>query len=179
MAREKADNTLSNGQKSGERGGSQMSEGINISMRFVEDANGAVIDGFRVKTILGGAHQMFFQRRDLKKHPKTWGTAGTEILRAYCQETEQQFPELAFCADSWKANYIATLNYSSWYNTHGKTIMKVEDLDDSDGMDVQLHKKRRSNHGMSKSSKKAKSGLSTEQEQQPHTPSPVSIHYVV
>jgi hypothetical protein len=60
MAHEKAFNTLSNGQKSGIRGGSQMSKGINISMCFVEDKHGVVIDGFHVKAILGGAHQMFF-----------------------------------------------------------------------------------------------------------------------
>jgi hypothetical protein len=80
MVHEKAGNTLSNGQKLGVRGGSQMSKGINISMRFVEDKHGVVIDGFHVKVILGGTHQMFFQLRDLKKHPKTWGAAGTKIL---------------------------------------------------------------------------------------------------
>jgi hypothetical protein len=180
MAHEKAGNTLSYGQKSGVRGGGQMSKGINISMRFVEDKHGVIIDGFHVKAILGGAHQMFFQLRDLKKHPKTWGAAGTEVLRAYCQEMEQQYPVLALCADSWKAKYVATQNYSSWYNTHGKTVIKVEDSDHSDDMDVQQPtKKRRPSHKVSKSLKKTKSDPSIKQDQHPHTPSPVSIQLVV
>ena len=67
---EKADN-VSNGERMGERGGRKMAKGINISMRYVEDRHGAVIDGFRVKTILGAAHQLFFQLRKIGRHPKT------------------------------------------------------------------------------------------------------------
>jgi hypothetical protein len=56
---------------------------------------------------------------------------------------EQQYPELALCADSWKAKYVATQNYSSWYNTHGKTVIKVEDSDDNDDdMDVRQPTKK-------------------------------------
>ena len=129
-AREKVDD-ISNSKKMGERGGRQMARGINISMRYVEDEGGVVIDGFRIKTILGAAHQLFFQLREVKRHPKTWGAAGTETLRAYCQEMEQQFPELALCADSWKSKWIATQNYPSWYNSHGKLMVKVEAPDDA------------------------------------------------
>jgi hypothetical protein len=57
-----------------------MVRGINISMRYVEDEHGTVIDGFHVKTILGAAHRLFFQLREVKRHPKTWGAAGTETL---------------------------------------------------------------------------------------------------
>jgi len=180
MAHEKAGNTLSYGQKSGVRGGGQMSKGINISMHFVEDKHGVVIDGFHVKAILGGAHQMFFQLHDLKKHPKTWGAAGTNILWAYFQEMEQQYAELALCANCWKAKYVTTQNYSSWYNTHGKTVIKVEDSDDNNDMDVQQPtKKHRPSHEVSKSSKKTKSDPSIKQDQHPYTPSPVSIQLVV
>jgi hypothetical protein len=181
MAREKADNSVSNGERSGERGGRQMAKGINISMRFVEDSNGVVIDGFRVKMILAGALQMFFQLCELKKHPKTWGAAGTDILRTYCQEMEQQFSELALCADSWKAKYIATQNYSSWYNSHGKTAVKIEDIDGGNDMDPDVEqptKKRRSNQETSQSSKKTKLCPSMKQDR-PHTPALVSIQLVV
>jgi hypothetical protein len=170
---EKADN-VSNGERMGERGGGKMAKGINISMRFVEDSHGAVIDGFRVKTILGAAHQLFFQLREVERHPKTWGTAGTETLRAYCQEMEQQFPELALCADSWKSKYIATQNYPSWYNSHGKSVVKVEVPDDNVEMD-QPTKKRRSSKDDRKSSKKLKSEyLQSKQELPLRLPSQVS-----
>jgi len=109
-----------------------MAKGINISMQSVEDKDGMVVDGFCVKAILGASHQLFFQLRALNKHPKTWGADGTETLRAYCQEMEHQFPELALCADNWKSKYIATQNYPSWYNSHGKEKIKVEVYDDDD-----------------------------------------------
>jgi len=57
-----------------------MAKGINISMRYVEDGHGAIIDGFRVKTILGAAHQLFFQLWEVERHSKTWGAAGTKTL---------------------------------------------------------------------------------------------------
>jgi hypothetical protein len=171
--REKADD-VSNGERIGERGGSQMAKGINISMRYVEDEHGAVISGFRVKTILGAAHQLFFQLREVGRHPKTWGSTGTETLRAYCQEMEQQFPELALCADSWKSKYIATQNYPSWYNSHGKPTFKVEVPDDNVEMD-QSTKKRRSSKDDRKSSKKQKSeDLPSKQEPPLHLSSQVS-----
>lgn len=171
--REKADNSISNGEKMGERGGSKMAKGINISMQYVEDKHGVLIDGFRVKMILGAAHQLFFQLREVKRHPKTWGAAGTQTLRAYCQEMEKQFPELALCADSWKSKYIATQNYSSWYNSHGKVTVKVEVSDDD--MD-QPTKKRRSSHEDRKSSKKKKSSDSQpKQDLRSHSPTQPAV----
>jgi hypothetical protein len=71
--REKADNSISNGEKVGERGGSKMAKGINISMQYVEDKHGVLIDGFRVKMILGAAHQLFFQLREVRRHPQDMG----------------------------------------------------------------------------------------------------------
>ena len=62
-AREKDDNGISNGGKTGERGGSKLARGINISMQYVEDENGLVIDGFRVKMILSASHQLFLHVR--------------------------------------------------------------------------------------------------------------------
>jgi hypothetical protein len=31
---------------------------------------------------------------------------------------ERKFPELRLCDNSWKADFIATLNYPSWYNNN-------------------------------------------------------------
>jgi hypothetical protein len=155
-AREKDDNGISNGGKTGERGGSKLAMGINISMQYVEDKNGMVVDGFRVKMILGASHQLFFQLREVKRHPKTWGAAGMETLRAYCEEMEQKFPELALCADSWKSKYIATQNYSSWYNSHGRVTAKAEESDNDDIEMGQPGSKRRLSQGHGKVSKKKK-----------------------
>jgi hypothetical protein len=165
-AREKDNNGISNGGKTGERGGSKLARGINISMQYVEDENGLVIDGFCVKMILSASHQLFFQLREVKRHPKTWGAAGTETLWAYCEEMEQKFPELALCADSWKSKYIATQNYPSWYNSHSKVTVKAERSDDDDIEMGQPSNKCRSLREHGKSSKKKKSGDS-ESKQEP------------
>ena len=153
---ERVNNNVSNGERTGERGGGKMAKGINISMQYVEDKDGMVVNGFRVKAILGASHQLFFQLRALDKHPKTWGAAGTETLRAYCQEMEHQFPELALCADNWKSKYIATQNYPSWYNSHGKEKIKVEVYDDNDIEIAQSTRKRRLSRAHGQSSKKRK-----------------------
>ena len=166
--------SLSDGEKMGEQGGSQMVKGINISMRYIEDEHGTIINGFRVKTILGVAHCLFFQLREVGRHPKTWGASGTETLQAYCQEMERQFPELALCLDSCKSKYIATQNYPSWYNSHGKLAVKVDVPDDNVKMD-QPSKEHQSSKEDRISSKKQKSeDLQSKQELPFHLPSQVS-----
>lgn len=141
----------------------QVADGMNISMRYVENEDGDVISGFRVKTILKFAHSVFFQLRDHNKHPKTWGAAGVDVVRAFYEEMERQFPELALCADHWKAQYIATKNYSSWYSTHGKLpTVKVEaESNSSDttsiGPTAKSHGKRRADEDFRATSKKLKS----------------------
>src|SRR5882762_3284213 len=74
----------------------------------------------------------------------------------------EQFPELALCANSWKSKWIATQNYPSWYNSHGKLMVKVEAPDDATEMnhptkkccslkdDHKLTKKRKSESVQSK-----------------------------
>ena len=145
-----------------------MAMGINISMQYVEDKNSMVIDGFCVKIILGASHQLFFQLREVKRHPKTWGAAGTETLRAYCEEMEQKFPKLALCADSWKSKYITTQNYSSWYNSHGRVTAKAEESDNNDIEMGQPGSKRRSSQGHGKAlKKKKKTWADSESKQEP------------
>lgn len=160
---EKTDDGISNGKQTGGRGGSRMAEGMNISMRYVETEDGHIINGFRVKTILKFAHSVFFQLRDHDKHPKTWGAAGIDVVRAFCKEMECQFPELALCADHWKAQYLASKNYSSWYATHGKQLptVKVEAESNSGDTDIdpitKSHGKRRADEDARVTSKKLKS----------------------
>src|ERR1700728_2315928 len=141
--------------------------GINISMQYVEDKNGVVIDGFRVKMILGASQQLFFQLQGVKRHPKTWGAAGTETLQAYCEEMEQKFPKLALCADSWKSKYIATQNYSSWYNSHGKVTVKAEESNIDDIEMGNPSGKHQLSRGHGKSSKKRKTWGDSESKQEP------------
>lgn len=159
---EKTEDGISNSKQTGGRGGSRMADGMNISMRYVENEDGNIINGFRVKTILKFAHSVFFQLRDHNKHPKTWGAAGIDIVRAFCEEMEHQFPELALCADHWKAQYLASKNYSSWYSTHGKPpAVKVEAESNSGDTGIDLiaksHGKRRADEDSRSTSKKLKS----------------------
>ena len=50
-ASKKATDSTTVKQKAAERGGTQMANGGNVSMRFIEDADGAVIDGHRAQDI--------------------------------------------------------------------------------------------------------------------------------
>ncbi|KAJ7815207.1 hypothetical protein B0H13DRAFT_2381208 [Mycena leptocephala] len=51
--------------------------------------------------------------------PTVWGQATLQVAILYNNEMCRQYPELRYCADNWKAQRIATNNYSSWYKTHG------------------------------------------------------------
>jgi hypothetical protein len=104
-------------------------------MCYIEDSDGEVVDGFRA-TIRQIAHQIFFLLANNDMVPKTWGVAGAAICKQYNTEMAVQVQEMCYCADSWKAHYLATQIYPSWYASHGNKVRKVksEDLIKSEGV---------------------------------------------
>jgi hypothetical protein len=102
----------------GAPGKTRASHGENVTLRFVEDENGNIIDGFRATAIRKFSREIWSGLGNIGKAPKTWGKVDAKVANEYRTEMGQKFPELQLCEGSWKADLIATLNYPSWYNNH-------------------------------------------------------------
>ncbi|KAH8113020.1 hypothetical protein DFH11DRAFT_1878619 [Phellopilus nigrolimitatus] len=111
-----------------QRGPTRASQNINVAMLYVENEKGESVDGERAQNMRSFAHTIFHKLLAFKKAPSTWSIAGNDVKDHYANEMESKFPELRFCADQWKAQYIATQIYSSWSSNHlGKdTSIKME-----------------------------------------------------
>lgn len=114
------------------RGNSCASKGINVSMRWVEEKNGEIIDGYRATYIRGFAFGLLFELLKQGKLPLKWSMASNDVKIWFYTEMARQIPELRYCADHWKTQEIATTIYPGWISRHGggsavKTEVKTED----------------------------------------------------
>ncbi len=121
------------------RGSTRAAQGINVTMKYVEDDEGNPVDGYRATTMRHHAQAIFARLHELGLAPETWGAACTDAKKAYIEEMEQAFEELTRCADHWKVMMIATAIYPSWYRNHVLNLegpaVEVADDDDSDNDD--------------------------------------------
>jgi hypothetical protein len=102
----------------GAPGKARASQGENVTLRFVEDENGNIIDGFRATSIRKFSREIWSGLSNIGKAPKTWGRVDAKVAAEYKTEMGRRFPELRLCEGNWKADLIATLNYPSWYNNN-------------------------------------------------------------
>lgn len=96
------------------RGKHRSSQGINVTMKYIEFEDGTVVDGFRAAEIRRYARSLWVQMALDNKLPKTWSDADAHSLSTYSTSMAQRFPELRLCSAEWKANLVATDNYPSW-----------------------------------------------------------------
>jgi len=88
--------------------------GVNVTLRYVEDIHGVVVDGFRASEMRKFARAIWNQLEGSGKAPKSWGKADLDVATHYRREMRRRFPELALCEFDWKAEQIATDNYPNW-----------------------------------------------------------------
>jgi hypothetical protein len=100
----------------GAQGKARAAKGENVTLKFIEDDNGNIIDGFRATAMRRFARELWAGLNG--KAPKTWGKVDAAVASQYRNEMERKFSELRLCDNSWKADLIATLNYPSWYNNN-------------------------------------------------------------
>ena len=113
-------NTAENNQVAhiGAHGKARAAQGENVTLRFIEDENGNIIDGYRATAMRRLARELWAGLNSVGKAPKTWGKVDATVAAQYRNEMERKFSELRLCDHSWKADFIATLNYPSWYNNN-------------------------------------------------------------
>src|SRR5712671_2281241 len=93
---------------SGQRGGGRAAKGKNVSMLFVEHADGRPISGTMAIDIRDYTQVLWkdFVKRDLA--PEKWGDTSKAVWEEYVYEMENRWEVLRYCDNHWKANKIAT-----------------------------------------------------------------------
>ncbi|EJD48512.1 hypothetical protein AURDEDRAFT_112950 [Auricularia subglabra TFB-10046 SS5] len=89
---------------------------------FIVDANGDFVG--KARTVVMSEHGKWcFQellRRELAA--ATWGAHGLLAIVLFINAMEAAFPELALCADHWKAKAFARKLYPDWISRRGKEV---------------------------------------------------------
>ncbi|KAF9477568.1 hypothetical protein BDN70DRAFT_101295 [Pholiota conissans] len=101
--------------------------GINVSMRYIQDKNGQVIDGHRAREIRIHARAVFVGFAMQGKLFASWGDADALSRRTFYNEMANRFDELQYCDLDWKAEQIATDTFPGWKFTWLKKKKKEDD----------------------------------------------------
>jgi hypothetical protein len=109
------------------RGRTLVSQGINKTAKYMEDGSGNPVDGFKLKDMLTHMRSIWSSLLSLNRAPTTWGKADMETSCHFRHEMRVKFPEFALCENDWKADYLATTNYPSWYSNHVRGATKSEE----------------------------------------------------
>jgi len=70
----------------GAPGKARASQGENVTMWFVEDQNGVVVDGFRASAIRKFSREIWLGLANIGKAPKTWGKIDARVAAEYRTE---------------------------------------------------------------------------------------------
>jgi hypothetical protein len=104
----------------GAPGKARAAQGENVTMKFVEDENGNIIDGYRASSIRKFARSLWAGLSNAGKAPKSWGKVDAQTSSQFQIEMGRKFSELRLCEGNWKVDLIATMNYPSWYSNQAK-----------------------------------------------------------
>ena len=65
-----------------------------------------------------------------------WGKADMEVLHHFHHKMHVRYPKFALCENNWKADYLATTHYPSWYSNHVRGTMTNEEADSEEPVDI-------------------------------------------
>ena len=108
-----------------QRGRVRASQGINVTMGYVEKENGEVVDGHAASDIRKCARSIWVQIATTEAAPAKWSEAGIKHNDSYRMQMYRRFPILQLCESDWKVDQIATDNYPSWYSSWRKKVQVV------------------------------------------------------
>lgn len=110
------------------RGKVLSSKGINKNAKYIEDAEGNPVDGWKLQDMRSHARAIWANFKHVGRAPSSWGKADAEIARVFRHEMGAKFFEFTLCENNWKADQLATGDYPSWYNNHVKGIEVKEEV---------------------------------------------------
>ncbi|ETW77538.1 hypothetical protein HETIRDRAFT_429724 [Heterobasidion irregulare TC 32-1] len=91
--------------------------GHNMTMKYVQDQQGKVIDGYYASAIRDAAYQIWYELLLRGIAPPKWSQVSLGASDFYYQEMEYRFPELRFCGGPpahWKSRHIARDNFPAF-----------------------------------------------------------------
>lgn len=149
MAHLNQEKAISNSSGTSRRGSALAAQGVNVATHYIENKDSEAIDGFHSTTIRNKAHQLFVDIANQGLAPAMWGQAGSIVTDGFNNEMCRHFLEFWLCTTGWKAQYLATQIYPTWFVTHKKQInakaqVKVEvisDVDDASVASTSAHSK--------------------------------------
>ena len=109
-----------------QRGQGRSRAGINVSMRYIQDKDGKVINGHRARDIRNHARAIFVGFAIQGKQILSWGDADAGSRRNFYNEMALRFEELQYCDLDWKAEQIGIDTFSGWKATWLKKQKKLE-----------------------------------------------------
>ncbi|KAG1732807.1 hypothetical protein EDB19DRAFT_1831167 [Suillus lakei] len=100
-------------------GSSRLAKGENVACLYIEDADRVPIDGHCAKIMrnvfFAYLHQL---NQGNLKLPSGWLQVALDVKKIFYHTIRLNFVEFWYCSDSWKADLLATHNYSQWYKYH-------------------------------------------------------------
>ena len=96
--------------------------GLNVTLRYVEDVDGVVVDGYHASEMRKFARAIWNQLHGAGKAPRSWGKADLDVATHYRREMRRRFPELGLCEFDWKAEQLATDNYPNWASNNFQAV---------------------------------------------------------
>lgn len=135
------------------RGKVRSSQGINVTMQYVEGENGEAVNGHVATEIRRYARSIWVHIANTNGAPPKWRDAGVKVSQIYRQHMYSKFPILQFCELDWKVDQIATDNYPSWYSwwvkkSTGRMEPKIEEKAASPTEDIQHKRAHDSSEGI-------------------------------
>lgn len=127
----------------GSRGGGRSSKGENVMTLYVETEKGESVSGTTAAYIRDFARSIWRGFYERGVAPKTWGQVSKDVQDEYIREMEGKWEELRYCEHHWKANHIATNNYSQWFLSFDKKKKGLQDNEESSDDSKPTGKKRR------------------------------------
>jgi hypothetical protein len=115
------------------RGPGRAAAGENVSFWFLQNIDGTEIDGHTLTELRARCKDTWATMA--KKHGDLglpWGHVSPTHKLEFWLRVEAKFPLLRFCSNHYKANAIATSDYTHWYKLHvkhGKGKAKSKDKD--------------------------------------------------
>jgi hypothetical protein len=109
-----------------QRGQGRSRAGINVSMRYIQEKDGQVINGHRARDIRNHARAIFVGFTMQGKRFLSWGDVDAVSRRTFYNEMVLRFEELQYCDLDWKAEQIAIDTYPGWKATWQKKQKKLE-----------------------------------------------------
>ncbi|TFK45199.1 hypothetical protein OE88DRAFT_1729819 [Heliocybe sulcata] len=108
----------------GPKGKKRCSEGINVAYWFICDDNGVMVDGYRSQEMVKKTWDFLFTILKTGDATLTWESVGLHIKNAYYTLMKNEFHELAYCNNDWKALAVVSRVYQTFSKNYVKPKLR-------------------------------------------------------